>query len=406
MREGNSAQVALVIDWLHQQGLQGHDGGDILDGLCQKLLTIGVDLERAVVGYLVFHPQFEAMNFTWQRGKGPAERASATLADILQAPSPFLEMQLRGIQEMRYRLDKPRAKLPYAFLEQLQRQGFTDYFALFQPFGTFADRTIWPDMPPDMKLQEGVTGSLGTKRPGGFTDRELEMLRSLAPALCVAVRVGAVLEMAETLLQAYLGDDAGRSVLRGHVRRGQSRTIHAVVWHSDLRGSTVLAESAPPELYLITLNQYYDCVVDAVMEHGGEVLKFIGDGVLAIFPFEPATPAETEVSQRALTAARDALTRLATINTKRREDGLHEIRCGIALHSGDLMYGNVGSTRRLDFTVMGPTVNEVVRLETLCKKLNVPLVISETVASVIKEPLRSLGSYKLPGIGRKIEVFG
>ena len=134
-----------------------------------KIARYGVDFERAVVAYLVFHPQFEGMNFTWQRGKGSAERASATLADILRVPSPFLELQLRGIQEMRYELDKPRAKLPYAFLEQLQRQGFTDYFALFQPFGTFADRTIWPDMPPGMKLQEGVTGSLGTKRPGDFT---------------------------------------------------------------------------------------------------------------------------------------------------------------------------------------------------------------------------------------------
>ena len=168
----------------------------------------------------------------------------------------------------------------------------------------------------------------------------------------------------------------------------------------------MLAESAPLEAYLTALNQYYDCVVDAVMEYGGEVLKFIGDGVLAIFPFEPATPTEIEVSQRALSAAREALNRLASVNAKRQAEGLHEIRCGIALHSGDLMYGNVGSTRRLDFTVMGPTVNEVVRLEALCKKLNVPLVISETVASVIKETLRPLGSYELPGVGREIKVFG
>lgn len=398
--------VTPIVDWLHEQALRGLNGGAVLDEVCQRLLDAGFELERAVVGYLVFHPQFEGMNFTWQRGQGAAQRASAILADILRIPSPFLELQLRGIQEMRYRLEDRDAKLPYPFLEGLRTGGFTDYFAFFRPFGTYADRTIWPDMPMEMKLQEGVTGSFSTIRPGGFTERELTLLRRLVPPLCVAVRMSAIMEMAETLLQAYLGQEAGQSVLRGQVRRGQGQTIHAVVWHSDLRNSTVLAESMPLESYLAALNGYYDCVVDAIMDHGGEVLKFIGDGVLAIFPFQPETPAELEVSQKALAAARDALARLRTVNTERKSQGLNLIGCGIALHSGDLMYGNVGSRRRLDFTVMGPTVNEVVRLESLCKKLNVPLVISKSVASMSKEALQYLGRYELPGVGRDFEVFG
>ncbi len=227
----------------------------------------------------------------------------------------------------------------------------------------------------------------------------------LFPPLAVAVKISAVLEMAETLLGAYLGTASGRNVLRGHVRRGKGQVIHAVVWHSDLRGSTSLAESAPLETYLSTLNSYYDCVVSAVVEQGGDVLKFIGDGVLAMFPFEAGSQFGAEAACRAIAAARAALHALAMVNVERVKLGRNAIHCGIALHAGDVMYGNVGSAQRLDFTVMGPAINEVVRLETLCKKLHVPLVVSEVVASLPKEPLRSLGTHTLEGVGRAIEVF-
>jgi adenylate cyclase len=256
-----------------------------------------------------------------------------------------------------------------------------------------------------MRMYEGVTGSFSTRRQGGFTESNLELLRILTAPISVAVRVGATLQMAKTLLGAYLGKESGRNVLRGHVRRGQGRVIHAVVWHSDLRDSTVLAETVPLENYLAILNRYYDCVVDAVMDHGGEVLKFVGDGVLAIFPFAATSRDADKAPQSAVDAAIDALKRLNAVNNERIAFGEEPIRCGIALHAGDLMYGNVGSAQRLDFTVMGPTVNEVVRLETLCKTLGVPLVLSETVARVAGMHLELLGEYELHGIGRGIKVF-
>jgi adenylate cyclase len=256
-----------------------------------------------------------------------------------------------------------------------------------------------------MRLYEGITGSFSTKVAGGFSDADLNLLRVLTAPISVAVRVGAITEMAETLLGAYLGRNTGRSVLRGHVRRGQGQVIHAVVWHSDLRDSTILAETVPLETYLATLNCYYDCVVGAVMDREGEVLKFMGDGVLAIFPFEAGGATENASCQNALAAAQDALLKLRQANLERSAAGERPIRCGIALHSGDLMYGNVGSAQRLDFTVMGPTVNEVVRLEALCKKLDVPLVASENVAKFAVAALNPLGEYELPGIGRGIKVF-
>jgi adenylate cyclase len=166
-----------------------------------------------------------------------------------------------------------------------------------------------------------------------------------------------------------------------------------------------LAGSLPLEIYLATLNTYYDCVVDAVVEQGGEVLKFIGDGVLAMFPFEPNTQSGMDACEQALAAAHTVFERLGEVNTERSETGLSQINCSIALHAGDVMYGNVGSARRLDFTVTGPTVNEVVRLESICKTLDVPLVISEVVASLTQRPIKSLGLHMLRGVARPMRVF-
>ena len=402
--------TASVVSWLHRQALEGADPGATLEGLCARLLAGGLGLERAVVGFLVFHPQFDGINFAWDRHAGGAERHAVTRAHILRSsPSPFFHMQCTGTEELRYRLvgEGSAAPLPFPMLEQLRGRGVTDYLAFFQPFGGTADPRVWPELPEGVVVRDGITGSFSTARAGGFGKDGLATLRTLVPPLAVAVKTAAAHEMAETILGTYLGEASGRSVLRGQVRRGEGRVIHAVVWHSDLRGSTALAESVPLEAYLAALNAYYDCVIEAVAAEGGEVLKLIGDGVLAMFPFEAGGTgaAGAEACRRALAAARDALTRLAEVNARRSEAGTAELRCGIALHAGDIMYGNVGSARRLDFTVTGTAVNEVFRLEALCKVLAVPLVVSEAVASLHPGRLRSLGRHTLPGVGRALEVF-
>jgi adenylate cyclase len=397
-----------IVSWLHRQALEGVDAGTILEGLCTQLFATGLELERAVVGFLVFHPQFDGVNFAWDRQAGVAERHAVTRAHILRSsPSPFFHMQCTGTEELRYGLDDSAAAdpLPFPMLEQLRRRGFTDYLAFFQPFGGAADPRVWPELPEGVVVRDGITASFATARAGGFGEDGLAALRALVLPLAVTIKAAAAHEMAETILGTYLGEASGRSVLRGQVRRGEGRVIHAVVWHSDLRGSTALAASVPLEAYLAALNAYYDCVVEAVTAEGGEVLKLIGDGVLAMFPFEAGTQAGAEACRHALAAAQDALDRLAEVNARRAEAGTAAIRCGIALHAGDIMYGNVGSARRLDFTVMGTAVNEACRLETLCKALAVPLVISEAVASLHPGRLCSLGCHTLPGVGRGIEVF-
>lgn len=377
----------------------------ILEGLCGQTLALGLDLDRAVVAHLVSHPQFDGMTFTWSRDTGRAERQAATQPDIRRLPSPFLHMQTTGTEELRYRLDDYGRALPFPLLSHLCSLGFTDYLAFFQPFGTFADPGLWPDMPAGTVMRAGVTGSFSTTRNNGFTERELDVLRMLVLPFAVAVKAAATLEMAEILLGTYLGAATGRSVLRGHVQRGHGHKVHAVIFYSDMRDSTALAASASLETYLSTLNAYFDSVVDAVDTHGGEVLKFTGDGVLAMFPFEEGTQAGANACWLAFAAARDALGRLVEVNARRAEAGAREIRCGIALHAGDVMYGNVGSARRLDFTATGPAVNEVCRLEAQCKALAVPLVISDVAASLYGGPLQSLGWHELRGVGRAIESF-
>src|SRR5215212_7001142 len=173
-----SGETASLAAWLHQQALRGASVEAILEGLCAEALALGLELDRAVVAYLVFHPQFDGMTFTWTRDTGQAERQAATQPDIRRLPSPFLHMQTTGTEELRYRLDDGGSSLPFPLLIHLRSLGFTDYFAFFLPFGTAADPTLWPDLPAGTIMRAGVTGSFSTRRDG-FTERELDVLRML-----------------------------------------------------------------------------------------------------------------------------------------------------------------------------------------------------------------------------------
>jgi adenylate cyclase len=390
-----------IAAWLTQQTLAGAEGAAVLEGTCSRLLTGGLALERVAVGALVFHPQFDAMDFVWSREAARAERQAAKWRDIIRTPSPFLHLIETGGEELRVRLSEEPA-LPFPVLHRLKREGVSDYIAFRAPFGRPPDPRLWPGLP--LNAAEGIALSFATVRPEGFLEEELAVLRRLVAPLAVALKGAATMEMAETLLTAYLGTRSGRSVLQGQVRRGDGQVVRAVLLHSDLRGSTALAESLPLDSYLATVNTFFDAVIGAVMENDGEVLKLMGDGILAIFPFGSEPLDGATMCQQGLAAARATLHHLSLVNAARSPDDA--IRCGIALHAGHAMYGNVGSQRRLDITVMGPAINEVFRLEALCKTLSVPIVISDAAASLLAgEGLRSLGHHQLPGVRRSIGVF-
>jgi adenylate cyclase len=271
--------------------------------------------------------------------------------------------------------------MDFSVLADLRAEGMTDYFASPLPSMT----------------GEKLLASYTTRSPGGFTDAELAALqRVLAPVARVA-EVMAWRRKAQNILEAYLGRQAGEKVLAGHIRRGDGEDMHAVLWFCDLRDSTPLADSMKRHEFLHLLNEFFECVLGPVLERQGEVLRFIGDAALAIFPVgtDPA-----EACRRALEAAREAMRRMEELNVRRERP----LRFGIALHLGDVLYGNIGTPTRLEFTVIGAAANEAARIESLCKVLDAPLLLSAPVARHLGG-CRSLGRHALRGVGEPIELF-
>ncbi len=249
-----------------------------------------------------------------------------------------------------------------------------------------------------------MISSWTTDAPGGFTDAQIELVAAMLPTLALAFTLRTTRQTARTLVTTYLGSDAAERVLAGNVVRGRAEPLRAVVWFSDLAGFTRISETVGPAGMLALLNAYAEVQVDAIEAHGGHVLKFIGDGILAIFPEEGAAPA----CARALDAAVDCRARMAALSGERKAADLPVVDAHLALHVGDLLYGNVGSPRRLDFTVLGPAVNEAARIEALCGSLDQAVVVSWAFAEAAgdaRSRLVSLGRYALKGVSRPQEMF-
>jgi adenylate cyclase len=249
-------------------------------------------------------------------------------------------------------------------------------------------------------------------RPGGFSGHELEELYQMRPVLARLLEVPTMRRTAKTLLDTYLGKHTGERVLDGLIKRGDGEDIHAVIWFCDLRDSTRLADAMPPKAFLAILNDFFDCVAGAVLEHGGEVLRFIGDAALAIFPTGPSSYgtdrgccSRVAACHGALAAAKDAQSRMEALNRTRRQRGEPPLDYGLALHMGNVMYGNIGVPQRLEFTVVGAAANEAARLEGLCKTLNQPLLISSEFKRCFPGELVTLGLHSLRGVSRPQEVF-
>jgi adenylate cyclase len=244
-----------------------------------------------------------------------------------------------------------------------------------------------------------------TDRPGGFTDADIAKLEAINPALAAIVDTRAVRRISGNLLDTYLGPQAGRRILAGQIFRAQGERMRAVIMMTDMRNFTGLSDQLAGDEVIELLDEYFDAVVSPVEERKGEVLKFMGDGVLAIFPAEDDEDFAPS-SLRALEAATEGLERLATVNQSRQARGVPELRIGIGLHLGEVIYGNVGATDRLDFTVIGPAVNLASRIEGLTKRLLRPLLTSSAFAEICPRPLVSLGFHPVRGLYNPEEVFG
>lgn len=402
--QGGTGDTANISSWLVKEGLKGAGPTTLLQGFCERLVAAGIPLQRAHAAQRALHPVFGAVSFDWRRDGGRAIREDIIrVSEPLERwlKSPFYYMLQNGVSELRTRLSDKNETSRFPVLEEFHAQGATDYFASATFFGqATTDSGTDPDDPP-----EGMITSWTSDARNGFSDSDIDTIKELLPLLGLALKSVSSHRTAHDLLAVYLGRDAGERVLSGDIQRGSLDTICAVIWYFDLQDFTKLAETTPGDQVIAMLNDYFGAAVGAVESFGGDVLKFMGDGLLAIFKFADD---DSACCSRAIAAADELLDTMTTINDRRRAEGLVFTKFSLALHLGDLLYGNIGAEDRLDFTVIGPAVNMTARIQAMCRPLKQDLIISSAVAgSAVREQKRlvSIGPHVLRGIPEPQELF-
>jgi adenylate cyclase len=379
-----SCEIKEVADWLIDGARSAPQPAQVLAQLSERLVACGVPLWRVAVFVRTLHPQVMGRRFIWRPG---------TEVDVSEAPfellesADFLENPIAQVyatgRTLRRKLTDPDCAVDFPVLSELRSEGITDYLA--SPL-VFTDGAI-----------HAVTCT--TRQAGGFTDAQIAGIEAIITPLARVAEIRALRRMGSTLLDTYVGHDAGERILAGHIRRGDIEEIHAAIWLSDMRGFTALADTLPPPVLIDLLNRYFDCQVPVILEHGAEVLKFMGDGLLAIFTIAGN---ETEVCERALAAARRAQANVAALS----DSAMPGLRFGLALHIGDVLYGNIGSGNRLDFTCIGPAVNCAARIEKLTSQLGRAVLASGEFARHCAGEFTPLGEYRLAGFSAPQLVFG
>jgi adenylate cyclase len=382
--------IRSVVDWLTDGARSGSRSEDVLSELCHRMVGAGIPLWRAAVFVNTLHPDVIGRSFIWQAGLGV--KISAAKYDILETDeylsSPIVAVYNTG-QAIRRNLADANCPNDFVVLHEFRAEGATDYVAF--PLA-FTDGTIH-------------VASWTTRQPGGFTPEQFADLEATIPPLTRVAEIRALRRTATNLLSTYVGRQAGERILMGKIRRGFVEEIRAIIWLSDMRGFTALSERLPPQELVDLLNRYFDCQVPPILEHGGEVLKFMGDGLLAIFPLAGNGDDAAEVCRRALAAARAAKALIDALD-KPPGDSEGAIRFGLALHVGQLLYGNIGGGDRLDFTCIGPAVNLASRLEEVAAQLGQSIVGSAEFAAHLPGDFTRLGECTVAGFSAPQAVFG
>jgi adenylate cyclase len=377
-----------VATWLARTGNQALDGRELIAGLCEQLNAHGMQLLRVSMGLPALHPLLAVRNLRWTRGQPVEEegRGHGISNTAMFRASPLTVLNA-GAAAIRRRLTGPDAQMDFPILTDMRALGATDYVIF--PMRFIATQLNFC--------------AFATDRPEGFTAGELELLHDLIPLIALRFEPQAARQATRDLLTTYLGRSAAHDVLEGDIRRGTGRTIRAAIWSSDLRGFTALADRLSAHDLITTLDAYFDAVSSQVDRGGGEILKFVGDGVLAIFRGED----EAAACLHALDAAQATFAALHELNMGRAIGGGDPLRIGVGLHIGEVVWGNVGASDRLDFTVIGAAVNEVVRTEGMCKVLDRPLLATAAFAALLPPGrMESMGQHLLRGKLQPTELFG
>lgn len=403
--------IDALSAWLAKAGLRGESEPRLVNGFCERALAAGLPINRALVLIDTLHPVYEGRVVRWGydlsqpvvqeygRTHLPGGTADLHLSSGVEQTevvarwraSPFFRMLQTGESLLRRRLTAT-SENEFPVLGDYRAAGMTDYLAVIN---RFAPEGVIGEM-------DCVYSSWVTAHPDGFADAHIAALTRVVPTLALAIKAVALARMTGTLMETYLGRDAARRVLSGRIMRGVADRIDAVIWFSDLRGFTRITDSAAEQIIPL-LNDYADVIVSAIHAQGGDVLKLIGDGILAIF----AAADRAQACAAALAAATAAHREVAALKARRARDGLPVTDMYLGLHVGEVFYGNVGSTERLDFTVVGPAVNEVSRIAAMCRSVEQPVLISEAFAKVegVRRRLVSVGRYALRGVAQPQELF-
>ena len=384
-----------LMNWLVSQGLTGLPENDLLRGFCERCRADGIALSRGLVFIDTLHPIFEGRGFRWNdidtNERDMFEYGPTSTGDAAQnwRRSIFYHMLEQAHDEMRIDL-ADCAALDFSMIDDLAAKGHRHFVCFVHRFGEAGT----------MGQMDCVYSYWLTRRPDGFGEPGLAALRDLVPVLGLAIKSGAQVDIARTLGRVYLGRDASEQVLRGKISRGVTERINAVLWFSDLRGSTAISETIAPDEIIPFLNDYAQAAIDAIHGAGGDVLKLIGDGVLAMFTGE-----DMALAKRAALRAEHGFRRnMISLNARRSADGRPATSAYVGLHVGEVFYGNIGSEDRLDFTVVGPAVNEVSRIASMCRSVDRELLVSSDFCGDLDAAgqgyLVSTGRFALRGIGR------
>jgi adenylate cyclase len=382
--------ISSIIEWLIGGARQIGSFTRTIDELSWRLVAAGIPLLRVNLRGGTLHPQYLGSVYVWWRTSAKTQEVMITheVADLVP-PAQNPVMRVAAGEILRRSLEGPEARFDFSILHDLKAGGATDYFAL--PVGGAFGPCVY-------------MAAYVTDRPGGFSEREIADLSAVSERLSIVADMNSQRQIAENVLKAYLGPQTGRKVLAGQIRRGSGEAIAAVLWSSDLRRFTQMSDQLPGERVIGILNDLFDLQAKAIVGHGGEILKFIGDGLLAIFPV--ANPEEAaRTAANALAAAQQAQAALGALRASASIAGEPPLEIVIALHYGTVIYGNIGAADRLDFTVIGPAVNLVSRIEAIAKSLDLPLIVSDDFAHAYGGTLQSLGLHQLRGLDQAHELF-
>lgn len=380
-----------ITEWLLDSAATHGNLRSIADGLVAKLLSAGIPVERLNLGVLAVHPEMGGYAVLWDSSMAaslevPVRREDMEKPTYLDSPIRFIVDEKASVD---FDLSDPSMDDAFPVLREFRAQGFTHYLGFPVPYG---------DGPTPAIL------TLCTRAPSGFSPEVSSGISHIFRVLGLLINVVETQRLARTVLKTYLGRQTGDRVMAGEITRGQGERIRAALWFCDLRGYTAMMAELGSFPMIDVMNRYFDCMAEPVWAEGGEILKFMGDAMLVVFRLDPARDAPA-VARAAARAAQVALKNLADLSESRTQRGALPLRAGISIHLGDVVYGNIGASSRLDFTVMGHAVNLVARLQGVAGAMDEPLLVSAQVAEHLGSGVESIGLHPLKGVPAPVEIF-